>query len=343
MGWLVALILRCSHCVTPCPESPGLRVLLLDTGWGVPLSWDWEGDCSPGQDAHPGDGRLRDTGRWRKLRACPDSHTPGCWAWAPDWAGALGVEGRGGHCFLLWGAALRQTRRTGLSTPVAAPEAWRPRNAPHCTDWHSRAVAHTQSGRGVGAGWGGEGGPGCRWAAPPGPSRGPPPAPRAETSFSQAVVPQQEARQLGSGQGARVQSPGWGLGLACEVVSVVPGHRRVAGASASLCSSGMGLSWQSCVSDEAESAWGSGLWPMVRVSREPGQESALGGPRKVGAELRNQSSERLCLVQSRHPVIPGLSGPTSVPQWFCLLLGGGGCPCMHGRHPGLSRLGPGKR
>ena len=55
-----------------------------------------------------------------------------------------------------------------------------------------------------------------------------------------------------------MQSPGWGPGLACEVVSVVPGHRRVAGASASLCSSGMGLSWQSCVSDEAESAWGSG-------------------------------------------------------------------------------------
>ena len=86
-----------------------------------------------------------------------------------------------------------------------------------------------------------------------------------------------------------------------------------------------------------------GLWPMVRVSREPGQESALGGLRKAGVELRNQSSERLCLVQSRHRVILGLSGPTSVPQWFCLLLGGGGCPCMRGRHPGLSRLGPGKR
>lgn len=39
---------------------------------------------------------------------------------------------------------------------------------------------------------------------------------------------------------------------------MVPGHRLVAGASASLCSSGMGLSWQSCMSDEAESAWGSG-------------------------------------------------------------------------------------
>lgn len=57
VGWLIAPILRRSHHVTPSPESPGLRVLPLDTRWGALCPGIGRG-AVPGQDAHPGDRRL---------------------------------------------------------------------------------------------------------------------------------------------------------------------------------------------------------------------------------------------------------------------------------------------
>lgn len=173
MGQLVAPVL--TKVVSACdslPQSPGLRVLLSDAGWGAPLSWDWEWGF-PGRDANPGGRRLGDTGSWRRLRVCPDATCFGAGPGTPmgqvPW-GCRAEVGTAAFCgeWLLDKPGEQVPQRCGCLEGLAAQE---------CTSLYR--LAWVCSGHGVAMGWAGAGGswgeegsPGCRWAAPPERSQG---------------------------------------------------------------------------------------------------------------------------------------------------------------------------
>lgn len=227
MGQLAAPVL--TKVVSACdslPQSPGLRVPPSGGRWGAPLSWDWEWGF-PGRDVNPGGGGwgTQDAG---EAVCVSRRHTPGCWAWVPDWAGALGGQSRGGHCCLLRGASSGQTRRTGSSTP------WLPRGlggpGMHLTPPAGMGVQWPWGGQGWGQPAEGRGGqylqkePGLH-------NTGTPASPPRRGLLSQGVVPY--SAQLGGllgGVRTRGQSAEPGLGAwACLGRDVGDSGARVGG------------------------------------------------------------------------------------------------------------------